>query len=243
MIEDLQSRLELLCDPERAIAMSAYMRDQFPFLGIAAPVRQAANKAAFSSLGVKQKLLDVQVVLALWQMPEREYQYTALEYLHYCHKMLNASHLPLLERLICEKSWWDTVDSLAPLVGIMVQRFGHLLGEMDVWAQHDNFWLRRVAILHQLRYKRQTDKGRLFLYCKENLLETEFFIRKAIGWALREYAKVDANAVQQFVLEHPQMSGVVKARGAEAFLTLTANIRLAQRLGRVAARFFQARER
>jgi 3-methyladenine DNA glycosylase AlkD len=210
MLEEIIARLELLRDFERALGMSAYMRHQFKFLGIAAPVRQASAKALFSSLKVKQKPLDTECVLALWDLPEREYQYTALEYLHLCHKQLEASHLRLLERLICTKSWWDTVDSLAPLVGMVVQRSPHLLEVTDDWATNSNFWLRRVAILHQLRLKQQTNQSRLFEYIELNIHDKEFFIRKAIGWALREYAKVNSQAVIGFVEAHPELSGLSK---------------------------------
>jgi 3-methyladenine DNA glycosylase AlkD len=208
MVEEFTARLELLRDPDKAAPMSAYMRHQFAFLGIPAPLRQASNKAVFSSLGVKHKLLKTELVSALWELPEREYQYTALEYLHLCHKHMEKVHLDLLEVLICTKSWWDTVDSLAPLVGMVVLRHPKLLERTDAWATHDNFWLRRVAILYQLRYKRQTDVGRLFAAIVQNISDKEFFIRKAIGWALREYARTDARAVQEFVLEHPEMSGL-----------------------------------
>jgi 3-methyladenine DNA glycosylase AlkD len=210
MLEELTARLELLSDPKRAVGMSAYMRDQFEFLGIPAPVRQASVKEVFVRCGAKQKPLETGLVLALWDLPEREYQYTAVLYLHLCQKRLEVQHLALLEQLVCSKSWWDTVDSLAPLVGILVQPNPHLLEVMDAWASHKSFWLRRVAIIFQLRYKRQTDQERLFLYCQQNIHDKEFFIRKAIGWALREYAKVAPNAVLGFVEAHPELSGLSK---------------------------------
>jgi 3-methyladenine DNA glycosylase AlkD len=210
MLEDITARLELLRDPEKAVSMSAYMRHQFAFLGIPAPLRQASTKAAFSSLGVRKKPLETELVRSLWALSEREYQYTALEYLHLCQKKLGEQHLALLETLICSKSWWDTVDSLAPLVGMVVQRHAHLQEVMDAWAVHPNFWLRRVAILHQLRLKHQTDRQRLFGYIEHNLLDKEFFIRKAIGWSLREYAKTDAGAVLEFVELHPELSKLSK---------------------------------
>jgi 3-methyladenine DNA glycosylase AlkD len=217
MIEEITARLELLRDPEKASAMSAYMRHQFAFLGIPAPLRQASTKAAFSSLEVKKKPLETELVRSLWALPEREYQYTALEYLHLCQKQLGERHLALLEWLIGSKSWWDTVDSLAPLVGIVVQRHPHLLEVMDAWAVHPNFWLRRVAIIYQLRFKRQTDCERLFGYCKQNILDKEFFIRKAIGWALREYAKTNKEAVLEFVELHPELSGLSKREAMKHF--------------------------
>ena len=95
-------------------------------------------------------------------------------------------------------------------MGMVVQRNPHLLEVMDAWAGHENVWLRRVAILHQLRFKQQTNQSRLFAYIKQNIHNKEFFIRKAIGWALRAYAKVNALAVIGFVKAHPELSGLSK---------------------------------
>ncbi len=204
----IQAHLELLRDPARAVAMSAYMRNQFAFLGVPATIRQAAAKNAVSSLDLTKKPLELELVKELWALPEREYQYIALDYLHVKSKQLEAHHFAFLEFLITHKSWWDTVDSLAPLVGILVKRYPDLLERVDAWAVHHNFWLRRVAIIHQLRFKKETDITRLFAYVLQNASDKEFFIRKAIGWALREYAKLEPNAVSDFVFEHPELSGL-----------------------------------
>jgi 3-methyladenine DNA glycosylase AlkD len=210
MIETIQAHLELLHDPARAVAMRAYMRNQFAFLGIPSPLRKAATKQAFTSLGLKSKPLEVGLVKQLWVLPEREYQYVAIEYLHSKTKKLGLADFALLEFLITHKSWWDTVDGLAPLVGILVLRFPSLLEQLDGWAEHPNFWLRRVAMIHQLRFKSETDSNRLFAYALLNAADKEFFVRKAIGWALREYAKVKPYVVQDFILEHPEFSNLTK---------------------------------
>jgi 3-methyladenine DNA glycosylase AlkD len=210
MVKTIQAHLELLHDPSRAVAMSAYMRNQFEFLGIPAPLRKAASKQAFTSLGLGKKPLDIDLVQQLWALPEREYQYVAVEYLHNKIKKLELAHFELLEFLIVNKSWWDTVDGLALLVGVLVQRFPSLLERLDTWAEHQNFWLRRVAMIHQLRFKYDTDSSRLFGYALQNATNSEFFIRKAIGWALREYAKIMPRAVQDFIFEHPELSNLTK---------------------------------
>jgi 3-methyladenine DNA glycosylase AlkD len=102
-----------------------------------------------------------------------------------------------------EKSWWDSIDALTgQVVGPLVLRFPELKKEMDRCSRHPNFWLRRSAILHQLAYKDQTDPERLFGYCLNNAANPEFFIRKAIGWALRQYAHTDPQAVYNFVDNH-----------------------------------------
>jgi 3-methyladenine DNA glycosylase AlkD len=117
-----------------------------------------------------------------------------------------------IRTLVTTKSWWDTVDSLAKNgAGGLVLRYPELAGTMDRWVESENMWLRRTAILHQLGFKERTGADRLFRYCELRAHEQEFFIRKAIGWALREYSKVDADAVRRFVADHDAaLSGLSK---------------------------------
>jgi 3-methyladenine DNA glycosylase AlkD len=106
--------------------------------------------------------------------------------------------------MLITKSWWDTVDAVAAdIVGRLVQRHPALVKTMDAWIADDNMWLQRTAILHQLRFKDQTDEKRLFGYCLKHGSQKEFFIRKAIGWALREYSKTNPAAVKKFVKTAP----------------------------------------
>jgi 3-methyladenine DNA glycosylase AlkD len=120
--------------------------------------------------------------------------------------------LPVAREFIITRSWWDTVDALATgVVGPLVLRNPELASVMDEWLASANIWLARTAILHQLRYREHTDSERLFSYCLARSADTEFFIRKAIGWALREYSKTDASAVRQFVAENEHnLSGLSK---------------------------------
>jgi 3-methyladenine DNA glycosylase AlkD len=137
----------------------------------------------------------------MWALPEREYQYTAIGLLQGCQKKLVPGHVPLLEYLIVNKSWWDTVDGLAAhQVGRLFTAFPHIRDEhIGRWRRSDNIWLRRTAILFQLDYKAQTDEALLFDIIRENLDSKEFFIQKAIGWVLREYSKTNAESVVKFV--------------------------------------------
>ena len=134
-----------------------------------------------------------------WKLDEREYQYAACDviaaYVGLCSERLLAD----LRFLVTHKSWWDTVDALAPSVGALVLAHPQLRTELDSWIGDDNIWLARVALLHQLRFKTHTDSGRLFRYCRQRATDDEFFLRKAIGWAFREYSKTDAAAVRRFV--------------------------------------------
>jgi 3-methyladenine DNA glycosylase AlkD len=190
-------------DPVRAQGTRAYMRDQFPFLGMLTADRRALSRqvlAGYRSPG--QDDLRA-VVLACWDLPEREYQYFACDLLAQHATGCTPDFLTTAEHLIVTKSWWDTVDSLAAnLVGTIVLRYPDSVSTMDSWLVAENMWLARSALLHQLRYRERTDKDRLFRYCLAQAGHRDFFIRKAIGWALRQYAWTDPEPVRAFVAEH-----------------------------------------
>jgi 3-methyladenine DNA glycosylase AlkD len=145
-----------------------------------------------------------QAVKELWALPERELQYAAIALLEKHRKSSGAGHIDLLEVFVTSKSWWDTVDTIAShLVGTFFLRYPEQAAAYtERWVVSDNIWLQRTALLYQLAYKKHTDVERLFLYirlCKDS---EQFFIRKAIGWALRELSKSDPQAVIQFVQHH-----------------------------------------
>ena len=208
----LQAAFEPARDPARAAAMSAYMRDLFPFLGIPTPQREALQREALAGVPKLSEGELIEAALGLWELPEREYQYAALALLGRGAKSLTPAFIPVARQLVETKPWWDTVDSLAShVVGGIVLRHPELRGEMDRWIEDDDFWVARVALLHQLRHKGATDADRLFAYCERRAGDTEFFIRKAIGWALREYSKTDAAAVREFVARNEAtLSGLSK---------------------------------
>ncbi|MDQ0200940.1 DNA alkylation repair protein [Neobacillus ginsengisoli] len=185
--------------------MEKYMKDQFPFLGIKTPLRRELEKRFFNETGILKDPFNQEFVSGLWEKKEREYQYTALDYLEKSLKKLEKSDLPFLESLLTTKSWWDTVDALAPKpVGQIAQKYPEVIGEtIENWANHDNLWLRRAAILFQLKYKQETNEEILFQYILKNADSKEFFIQKAIGWALREYSKTSPTSVKGFIRNSP----------------------------------------
>ncbi|MCW6010155.1 DNA alkylation repair protein [Micromonospora sp. CPCC 205371] len=190
-------------DPAKAAAMAAYMRGQFAFLGIQSPAQKALARAALAGLPrpAEDDLRDV--AAACWALPEREYQYFACGWLRRHARVCSADFLATARELITTKSWWDTVDTLAAhLVGTLVSRHPALVSTMDEWSTDENLWLVRAAILHQLGYKEGTDAARLFRYCARQAGHRDFFVRKAIGWALREYARTNPEAVRSFVESH-----------------------------------------
>lgn len=198
--------------------MRAYMRDQFAFLGLKRAERDALDREVLAGIPKPTERDLVAVARACWKRPEREYQYFAQNYLRKHAKLLTG--LDVLEELITHKSWWDTVDELAAnVVGPIVAGHPELKKTMDAWSKSENLWLARTAILHQLKYKERTDAARLFKYCRARATEKDFFVRKAIGWALRVYAATDPDAVAKFVeANEERLSGLSKRealRGVE----------------------------
>jgi 3-methyladenine DNA glycosylase AlkD len=199
-------------DDARAAGMRSYMRDKFDFIGIPTPERVALSRAAIEGTP-KPTAADLDALArALWARDEREYQYFAMWFLRRNVKALDADFIPTARHLITTKSWWDTVDELAQnVVGPIVRRDRSLDAVMDAWIDDDDLWLARTAILHQNRWRDATDPDRLFRYCERRAGDTDFFIRKAIGWALREYTRVDPDAVRAFLTAHDtELSGLSK---------------------------------
>ncbi len=207
----LRTALEAVADPERAPQMAAYMKDRFPFLGVAAgPRRQAQRPTMAASRNLTEAQL-LELAQQCWAEPEREFQYVATDILRKWQSTLTPAALPDLKDLIETRSWWDTVDGMAAwVVGPLVLRHPSLRSTMDDWIGDPDLWVRRTAILHQLGHKEATDEDRLFRYVAETANETEFFIRKASGGALRQHARIAPDRVRAFVDDHPELSGLTR---------------------------------
>ncbi|NHQ87833.1 DNA alkylation repair protein [Iodobacter sp. HSC-16F04] len=197
----IHSAMQAIANDAAAIAMRAYQRDQFEFLGVAAPARRAATMPlikSFKPASAESLLAEAQ---GLWDFPQREYQYIAVDLLARHVKALTGADIPALLRLAQQKSWWDTVDGLVKVIGAIAKADKTQQSQMDAALLHPDFWIRRIAMLHQLGWKGGTDLIRLQHYARQLAPEGEFFIRKAIGWALREYAWHDPAAIRAFLLE------------------------------------------
>ncbi|WP_030439338.1 DNA alkylation repair protein [Actinoplanes subtropicus] len=194
-------------DPARAVAMAAYMRDQFPYFGVPAPEVRAMERAAFAGLPRPTDEDLTVVALSCWEQPEREYQYVACDYLRRHVAAAGPDFLPIARTLLTTKSWWDTVDPLATrFVGDLARAHPELVETMDAWSADENMWLVRTALLFQLHYGTATDTDRLFGYCTRQAGHPDFFVRKAIGWALRHYARTDPSSVRAYVTATPSLS-------------------------------------
>ncbi|MBK3564404.1 DNA alkylation repair protein [Streptomyces sp. MBT62] len=187
-------------DPERAVPMRAYMKDIAPYLGLTTPVRRALSRTVLEGTPRPDETDCTAIALRCWELPEREYQYFAVDYLRRHVRHCTSGFLPVARYLVSTVPWWDTVDALAShVVGGLVATDPRLTADMDAWIVDDDLWVARTALLHQLRYKERTDTERLFAYCLRQSGHPDFFIRKAIGWCLREYAKTDPEAVRGFL--------------------------------------------
>ncbi|MGP3948066.1 DNA alkylation repair protein [Streptomyces sp. 7N604] len=200
VIERLTAVYPSAADPVRAEGAAAYMKGIAPFLGIPTTERRALSRTVLAGTARPGEADCTAIALRCWQLPEREYQYFAVDYLRRYAGRCSSGFLPVARHLVATKSWWDTVDLLAAhVVGPLVAADRRLVAAMDEWIADDDMWIARTALLHQLRFKGDTDADRLFAYCLRQSRHPGFFIRKAIGWALREYAKTDPHAVRSFV--------------------------------------------
>lgn len=218
---------------ENAEKQAAYLRHQFEFIGLKTPERRLLAKD-FLKEKKADKQIDWELVFEFWNLPEREFQYLALDYLHQMKKWLIFDDMEKIKKLTVSKSWWDTVDALDELVGQLLLTGRKQATENDStayeqvkslvkeWAQVENFWIRRIAIDCQLSFKNQTDLELLSYNIEKNLLGSsfadEFFITKAIGWALRDLAKTNSAWVRKFIEEHENKMAKLSIREASKHL-------------------------
>lgn len=217
LLIDVQRALKSLRNAEQAIHMKAYMLNQFEFMGIRATPRRQALKAVLKAWpkAVFTKTVVLNLAKQLWQLPEREFQYAAIDVLDWHHQSLDIKDIASLLKLVQQKSWWDTVDGLAGVIGdvLLQHKTTNPCAQplMDECLLHPHLWVRRVAMIHQLGWKTQTDETRLFAYALTLAPETDFFIRKAIGWALRDHARTRPQAVRGFLKKHQSvLSGLTQ---------------------------------
>lgn len=209
--------LRAAADGERAAQMAAYMRDQFRYLGVQTPARRKISRP-FLNAAKKERLLDWDFVDACWQAEEREFQYVAADYLRKVRHLLTVADLPRIRGLAVTKPWWDTVDSLDATVGSVVAQSAEGRELILKWARDESMWVRRLAIDHQLQRKESTDVELLSSIIEANLGSGEFFIDKAIGWALRDYSKTDPEWVRAFIAEHRKAMAALAIREASKYL-------------------------
>ena len=207
-----ENRNELLAE-----SMPKYMKDKFRFLGVRATTRTEIYKKYFPDTR-KTKIIDWDFVESCWNKEEREFQYVVVYYLKAMQKFLKREDISRLKYLIVTKSWWDTVDLLAKVIGSLVIRIEGYDQIMLEWSKDSNIWLKRVAILYQLSLKEKVDKQILERILVGNLGDSEFFINKAIGWALRDYSKYNPEWVREFIKKNKDNMANLSIREASKYI-------------------------
>jgi 3-methyladenine DNA glycosylase AlkD len=200
-------------DPAIAPGQMAYMRHQFEYFGLKMPQWMALTKAFYKTYGLPQGEELRSLARLCFADDHRELHYFALETVQKTLKTQPAALTGFLEELILTRSWWDTVDWLAKLVGEHFRRHPDLIRPVtERWMDSGELWLQRVCLIFQLRYKKDTDAALLFGYIRRIAHSKEFFLQKGAGWALREYSKTDPEAVREF-LQNNRVAPLTRREG------------------------------
>ena len=202
---------------EQAQKMSKYMLNKFEYIGIKTPERRKIFKNFFKEYKNEEKI-DWEFVNKCWENKYREFQYVAADYLKNMKDKLTIDDIPKLKQLVLEKSWWDTIDNLDMTIGALALKDSNVNKILLEWSLDENIWLRRIAIDHQLLRKDKTNTELLSKILKNNLGQTEFFINKAIGWALRDYSKTNPEWVRNFIEENRENMAKLSIKEASKYL-------------------------
>lgn len=203
--------LSTRADPAKAEPMALYMKSDMPFYGVMSKDRRTVTRQLVVEYPARDHAGYARNVRSLWSGAFREDRYLAIGYARSRPRFVTISSLPLFRTMIVQGAWWDFVDEIAShLVGsVLIAQPDVATPRVATWVSVDDRWLRRTSIICQLRRKTSTDIELLDHACSQNLSDTDFFIRKAIGWALREYAKTDPQWVLAYVHDHrDSMSGL-----------------------------------
>lgn len=217
---EVRARLRALADAERAAAMATYLKTDMPIWGVPAPQRRAICRELLDAHPLDSPEAYEATVRELWALTYREEKYLAIDVARARRRFITLDHVPLYEQMVTEGGWWDLVDDIAMhLVGpVVYDERESMRPRVLGWAEHDDLWLRRTAIICQNRHKQFTDADLLFEVCRRGAGDPDTFIRKAIGWALRDYARTDPQAVRHFLSLHRDELSALSYREAAKHL-------------------------
>ncbi len=201
---DLTLAFEKNANPTVAKGAKAYMRNKWDYYGLTSPLRKSLVSEFTAKNGYPLYSELEELVHFAWEQPQREWQYTAMDFAGKFVKKAEPDFITLSEWMITNKSWWDTVDYVAPNIsGMLFAKFPEIKMEyIESWLHSGHLWLQRSCLIHQLRYNKTADRALLFNLCEQLAGHPDFFIRKAIGWSLRQYSKEYPDAVIDFVNKH-----------------------------------------
>ncbi len=215
--EEIKTQFEENRNEEKAVKMAAYMRNQFSFYGISTPIRRAIYKD-FLKKERKNTCINWELLDKCWADEYREFQYFGVDYLNVKKPFLTYDDAFKIKKYIQAKQWWDTIDGLDRIVGHIAftdERINELMLE---WSKDKDFWVRRIAIDHQLNRKEKTNTQLLEQILVNNFGSSEFFINKAIGWSLRDYSKTNAQWVRDFIEKYGDRMNKLSTREASKYV-------------------------
>ena len=226
-VKATRSALQPLADAGQASDMQRYMKDISPYLGIRSGSRRKALKSAWRDLPQLDQENLARFAEEMWALPEREYQYAAIDAMTWHPGALTPDFLAHpVEHLVATKPWWDSVDSLgSAIITPLVNSHPQLTATMWQWLESDDIWLARAAIQHQRGNRENTDLALMFAMCEVHISDREFWLAKAIGWALRDASAYWPSDVQAFIDRHPTIAPVARReaqRGIDRALSLAA---------------------
>ena len=215
--EKIFSEMKQIWVKDNVIPMEKYLRNKFRFLGIKTPERRKLAKKLFKNID-KNTEIDWDFVFKCWENDFREMQYLALDYIKILQKTLLLKDITNLKKLIVSKSWWDTIDNIDLIIGQMALEFEEIDEILLEWSISENIWLRRIAIDHQLLRKENTKTEVLEKILTNNFWSDEFFINKAIGWALRDFSKTNPVWVKNFLEKYSSKMSSLSIKEASKYL-------------------------
>lgn len=214
IIKQIETNLFNIANSEYAKKANDYLLNQFKLIGIYTPKRKEIVKPFLKAEINKSELIHM--VNYFWNHNYRDFKYIAVSFLKKHHHLLSLDELPWLQSLALYEPWWDSIDSLAPIIGKLVKNLPK--NPMDTWVENESFWIKRIAIIHQLGFKKDTDIERLTQYTLKQSDNKEFFIRKAIGWAFRDYARHNPTFVKEFMEKHKDKFSSLSYREATKYI-------------------------
>lgn len=214
---NIKTQFEKNRDEENAVKMAAYMRNLFPFYGLATPKRKSVYKD-FLKNEKKKKVVNWNLLDKCYEDEYREFQYFVMDYLVTMQKFLTFDDVPNIKKYIKAKQWWDTIDGFDRIVGNIAFVDNRINDLMLDWSTDEDFWIRRIAIDHQLCRKDKTNTELLEKILINNFGSSEFFINKAIGWSLRDYSKTNPQWVRNFIEIHKEEMDKLSVREASKYL-------------------------
>lgn len=215
--ETLTNRFEALANSEKAVQMAAYMKNQFAYFGIQTPERRESYKELLVTER-KTKMIDWDLLDQCWQASQREYQYFVGDYLRAMKKYLVFEDIARLEKYARSQQWWDTIDFLNQIIGNIGLADDRVDDLMRSWARDEDFWIRRLAVEYQIGRKKQTKPELLEEILVANFGSDEFFINKAIGWALRDYSKTNPDWVRGFIQRYGYLMSALSVREGSKYI-------------------------